>query len=396
MAQIKPVKTAVIGCGMISNIYIRNLQNLFSIIDLRALCDMRRESAEEKAELYNVPQVMSLEEVAESDEIELVINLTGPGAHYSVIRQMLEAGKHVFSEKTLAVTMEEGRELVRLADEKGLYLGAAPDTVLGAGLQTARKAIDTGLIGKVTSCFASINRNQALNSELFRFIQKDRGGAFPMDVGVYYAAALVSLLGAVESVSGFAAEAPYHEREMFFTGEDKDGWKLEGSNLLTGALKFRSGVLGTLHFNGMSINREEPFLKIYGTEGILTLGDPNTFCGEVRLQREAGDSCVLPFTHGYDGSVVLDHPTSFEASYGHRGVGAAEMAWALRQGRAARCSKEFALHTMEIMLGIEESSETGKAYRMTTECCFRPLKSGYYSTTFGKGLRADAERSLVE
>ena len=191
MKNIKPVKTAVIGCGMISNIYIRNLKDLFHIIDLTAVCDIRLESAQEKAAAYGIETVMTMEEVAASDEIELVVNLTGPGAHYSVIRQMLEAGKHVFTEKTLAVTFKEGKELVRLADERGLYLGAAPDTVLGAGLQTARKAIDAGLIGKVTSCFASINRNHPLLSEAFRFIQNGPGGAFSMDVGVYYVAALL-------------------------------------------------------------------------------------------------------------------------------------------------------------------------------------------------------------
>ena len=395
MDHIKPVKTAVIGCGMISNIYIRNLKNLFHIIDLTAVCDVRSESAAEKAEIYAVPKVMTMEELTASDEIELVVNLTGPSAHYSVIKEMLKAGKHVFTEKTIAVTLDEGRELVDLADKKGLYLGAAPDTVLGAGLQTARKAIDAGLIGTVTSCFASINRNQPLLSETFRFIQNGPGGAFPMDVGVYYVAALLSLLGPVESVAGFSAPAPLHEKELLFM-DNRESWQLEGSNLMTGALKFRNGVLGMLHLNGLSINKEMPMIRIYGTEGILQLGDPNTFSGEVKLSREIGEPCELPFTHGYDGSPVLDDPTDFERTYGHRGVGAAEMAWAIRMGRGNRCSKEFALHTLEILLGMDQSSRDGKVYGMTTEFVFEPLKAGYYSKTFGDGMRADAERSLVE
>lgn len=395
MKNIKPVKTAVIGCGMISNIYIRNLKELFHIIELVAVCDIKLESAEEKAETYGIPMVMTVEELAASEEIELVVNLTGPNVHYSIIKKMLEAGKHVFSEKTLAVTVEEGKELAELADKKGLFLGAAPDTVLGAGLQTARKAIDAGLIGTVTSCFASINRNHPLLSETFRFIQNGSGGSFPMDVGVYYVAALLSLLGPVERVSGFSSPAPLHEKELLFM-DNKESWNLEGSNLMTGALKFRNGVLGTLHFNGLSINREVPLISIYGTDGILQLGDPNTFCGEVKLIREMGEACVLPFTHGYDGSVVLDNPTSFEMSYGHRGVGAAEMAWAIRMNRRNRCSKEFALHTLEILCGVDQSSRDGKYYEMTTDFDFNPLKAGYYSRTFGGGMRADAERSLVQ
>lgn len=216
-----------------------------------------------------------------------------------------------------------------------------------------------------------------------------------MDVGVYYVAALLSLLGPVESVAGFSAPAPLHEKELLFM-DNRESWQLEGSNLMTGALKFRNGVLGMLHLNGLSINKEMPMIRIYGTEGILQLGDPNTFSGEVKLIREIGEPCELPFTHGYDGSPVLDDPTDFERTYGHRGVGAAEMAWAIRMGRGNRCSKEFALHTLEILLGMDQSSRDGKVYGMTTEFVFEPLKAGYYSKTFGGGMRADAERSLVE
>ena len=160
------VKTAVVGCGMISNIYIKNLKHLFSIIDLAAVADINRTAAEEKAQTYGVDRVMTIDEVASSPDIELVINLTPAFAHYSIIRQMLEAGKHVWTEKVMTVTVKEAKELCALADRKGLYLGVAPDTVLGAGLQTARRALDTGMIGAVTSGLAVINRNQSLNAEV--------------------------------------------------------------------------------------------------------------------------------------------------------------------------------------------------------------------------------------
>ena len=176
--MIQKVKTAVIGCGMISNIYIRNLKHLFWICDLAAVCDINPAAAREKAELYGVERIMTIDEIAESDEIELVVNLTGPAAHYDVIKRMLLAGKHVFTEKMLVTDLAQGREVVALAREKGLYLGVAPDTVLGAGLQTARRAIDSGWIGTVTSCQATINRNQPLNSERFRFLRGE-GGALP-------------------------------------------------------------------------------------------------------------------------------------------------------------------------------------------------------------------------
>ena len=183
--NVKRVKTAVIGCGMISNIYIRNLKNMFYIIDLVAVCDVFPAAAEEKAKAFGIEKIMSIDEIASDPEIELVINLTGPGVHYQIIKQMLEAGKNVFTEKIFTTDIEQSRELVRLADEKGLYLGVAPDTVLGAGVQTAKKMIDAGMIGQITSVHASINRNQLMNSETFRVL-RGAGGQLPYDLGIYY------------------------------------------------------------------------------------------------------------------------------------------------------------------------------------------------------------------
>ena len=209
------VRTAIVGCGMISNIYIKNLKNLFSIIDLVAISDINRAAAEEKARTYGISRVLTPEEVAASPDIEMVINLTPAYVHYRVIRQMLEAGKHVWTEKVMAVTCREARELCDLASEKGLYLGCAPDTVLGAGLQTARRALDTGMIGTVTSGVAVINRDQTLNSEVFTFL-RGNGGTLPYDVGIYYIGALLSLLGPVKSVKAFGAPAPVHAPQFLF------------------------------------------------------------------------------------------------------------------------------------------------------------------------------------
>ena len=188
---MEKVRTVVVGCGMISNIYIKNLKSLFSIIDLIAVSDLDRAKAEEKAGTWNIRRVMTVDEVASSPEIEMVINLTPAFAHYGVIKKMLEAGKHVWTEKVMTVTLDEARELCALADRKGLYLGVAPDTVLGAGVQTARRALDTGMIGEVTSGIAVINRDQSLNAEVFTFL-RGKGGSLPYDVGIYYIGALCS------------------------------------------------------------------------------------------------------------------------------------------------------------------------------------------------------------
>ena len=173
--QTTKVKTAVVGCGMISSIYIRNLSQMFSVIDLCAVCNRGREAAEARAREFGIARAMTIDEAAADPEIELIVNLTPAFAHYDIIKKMLMAGKHVYTEKIFTTDLEKSRELVALANEKGLYLGVAPDTVLGAGIQTARYLIDTGMIGEVTSVQMAVNRNQALNSEVFTFLQGEGG-----------------------------------------------------------------------------------------------------------------------------------------------------------------------------------------------------------------------------
>lgn len=395
MIEFKPVKTAIVGCGMISNIYIKNLKNLFSITDLVALCDVIPELAEQKAQLYGIEKVMTFDEILADSEIELVVNLTGPAAHYDVIKRALEGGKHVFTEKLLCFDFEQGKELVKIANQKGLYLGVAPDTFLGAGLQTARKILDSGLIGEVTSAVACINRNQALNSEFFGYI-RFTGGAFPYDVGVYYLTALLSLLGPVKRVAGFGRKAATHAGRMIWAGNYGKEWDLVGNNLISASLQFESGVLGSVHFNGNSINDEQPHLVIYGTEGILHLGDPNTFNGEVTLVRNGEGRATIPFTHGFKGTPVYDGETSGSDTGGHRGVGAAELCWSLRAGRQPRASKELGLHTMEILCGLDIASEENIVYEMTTSFERpRALPTGYLATEFGGMMRTDGEMALT-
>jgi len=250
--DIKRVKTAVVGCGIISHVYLRNMTRLFRILEVAAVCDLNPDLAQEAAREYGVPRIMTLEEIAADPTIELVVNLTGADAHYAIIKKMLLAGKHVYTEKTMTTRLEQARELVRIADEKGLYLGVAPDTVLGASIQTARWAIDHGLIGDVTSCIVSINRDQNLNAERFRFLRNE-GGALPYDVGIYYIQSLLTLLGPVSEVTGFGAPAPERRRQFLFNENDPETWQIPGNNLVTGALRFQRGALGMLHFDGNTI-----------------------------------------------------------------------------------------------------------------------------------------------
>jgi predicted dehydrogenase len=385
LETVKKVKAAIIGCGMISNIYIKNIKNQFHIIDLVACCDIDQAKAKEKAEMYDVSQTLSFDEVILSDEIELAINLTGPAMHYSVIKRLLLSGKNVFTEKMLSLDITQGKELVALAKKKNLYLGVAPDTFLGAGLQTARKIIDAGLIGEVTSCLAAGNRNQPISSELFGYI-KHKGGGFPYDVGVYYVTALLSLLGPVKRISGFTTNLnPLRKGTLINKKTFGKEWTLESKNLMSGILQFDSGIFGTIHFDGESIMDEQPHIAIYGTEGILYLGSPNNFNGYVRLLRkgcgfESIDKAIeMPFTHGYQDVPVGGEPGPFDWGQ-QRGVGAAEMAWSMRKRRKNRACAELGLHAVELLCGMEISNGTNKTYEMTTSFEIpRALPSGFFA-----------------
>lgn len=393
MAEFKKVKTAIVGCGMISYIYAKNLTNLFSIIDLVAVCDVIPEAAKKRQEQFNVPKIMTMDEICADTEIELVVNLTAPAVHYEVIKKLLEAGKNVYTEKVICFDVEQGKELVKLADEKGLYLGVAPDTFLGAGLQTARNILDCGLIGDVTSVVACINRNQPRNSEHFGYIRFE-GGAFPYDVGVYYVQALNALFGPVKRIAGFAQNAPTHQGEFIFRGNYGKEWDMVGTQLHTASLQFENGVLGSIHFNGISIGNEEPHIAIYGSKGILYLGDANRFDTEVSLKIQGSDPVKFPFTHGFPGYPLYGEADPLWDWGGHRGIGPAELAWSMRLGRKPRAGKELGLHTLEVLVGIDKASAENKVYEMTTTF-EKPamLPSGYFCTC--GGMRTDAEMAFT-
>lgn len=393
--EIKRMKIAVVGCGIVSHVYLRNLTQLFSITEVVAVADLRRELAEEACRVYGIPKVMTAEEIAADPEIELVVCLTATAVHYNIIRMMLMAGKHVYTEKTMTAELDQARKLVQLAQEKGLYLGCAPDTCLGASIQTARWAIDQGLIGDVTSCVVSINRDQNLNAERFGFL-RGKGGALPYDVGIYYVQALLMLLGPVAEVTGFGAPAPERRRQFLYNTSDAESWHIPGNNLVAGSLRFAGGALGMLHFDGNTIGAERSTFRIYGTSGILELGDPNRFGDPVILYKPESEPCQLPMSHGYNGGCVLEEASALERDYGNRGIGVAEMAWAIRKGRPCRLNKEMALHALEVLSGLDEAAENGSVYHMTSTFETRPLKAGYYSTMWGGNARADAEMSLMD
>lgn len=363
---MRKIKAAVVGCGSISDIYMTNLTSgKFTAIDLVACSDLMVDRMNASAEKFGV-RAMSLDEICADPEIEMVICLTTPAAHYPIIKQALLAGKHVFSEKMIAVDLWQGKELVELANAKGLHLGVAPDTFLGASVQTAKYIVEKGLIGKPLSCRASISRDYGIYAEFLTHLAK-KGAGIGFDMGGYYLTALAAILGPVKSVAAFTSTNEPHRvnTRIGAPGFEKE-YDIEVPNVLTATMQYANGVLGTLHMNSDCIEDEETCLKIYGTEGILTMGDPNQFGAPVYLQKPLSEPVEFPFTHGYKEN--------------SRGLGATEMAWSIAAGRDHRASKEMAYHVFEMMHGIMLSAENGTVYQL--ESTFetpKALPAGYIS-----------------
>lgn len=380
---MKSIRTAVVGCGAISGIYLTNLKNMFSVIDLVGCCDLDVERCRSAAAAHGI-RAMTMEEILSDDSIELVVNLTNPKAHYAVIRQLLEGGKHVYTEKVLSIELEDAAELVRLAEEKGLYLGAAPDTFLGAAIQTARQAVDRGMIGRVTSCLAQDNRDYNMMGQLVPFIPQ-RGGGMGFDVGIYYVTALISILGPVTAVNGFLkfADGP-RVHELPAAQRFGQSYDVESETLLAGTLRFASGAIGSVQFNSECIFPEQPVVMICGTEGVLYLADPNRFGGTVYYRAKGSEERIaLPSVFGYDEN--------------SRGLGVAEMAWSMLAGRRNRANKEMAYHALEILHGIAISGDTGRTYTLSSTFEKEPqLRPGFLPEYLAADhLPVDPEGALV-
>ena len=374
---MRKIKTALVGCGVISDIYIQSFRENFSVIDLCACSDLDVQKMNDISEKYGL-RPRRYEEILEDPEIQLVINLTSPTAHYSVTKQALEHKKNVYSEKMLAVEFEQAKELCEIAKINRVRLGCAPDTFLGGGIQTARYVLDHGIIGQTQSVVISLTRDYRVFGENLPHLFK-RGGSVLYDMGCYYLTAVCSLLGCVKKLSAFGAktEESHNVKRVGsrYYGQNID---LDDCNIITAVLEMKNGVLITLHLNSGTILNESFHLELYGSEGILRLGDPNTFGGRIELEKAQNQPINLPYTHGFQSQ--------------SRGLGAAEMVWSMFADRPHRASMEMACHVLEIVHGIFTSIQTSSTYEMTMD--FRlpdPLPEGF----IGKGFWEPEEESAL-
>jgi predicted dehydrogenase len=347
---MRKVGFGVIGCGVISTAYLKAAQR-FANLELRAVADMRSAAAEKQGAAFGVP-ALRVDQLLKRDDIEIVVNLTVPLAHTDVSLAVLRAGKHVHSEKPLGVNVAEARKVTDLAAEKGLRVGCAPDTFLGGGHQTARKAIDDGAIGTPvagSAFFMCPGHERWHPAPGFYYL---RGGGPMLDMGPYYITNLIQLLGPIASVMGSSARP---RAERLISSEPLNGTLIpvEVPTHVAGTLEFVSGAVVSIAMSfDVPKHRHTP-IEIYGTAGSITVPDPNRFGGEVSLAKAGGDWQAIPHSHGNtDGEF--------------RSIGVADMAAALVANRPHRASGALALHALEAMEAFQVSADEGRRVQLET------------------------------
>lgn len=348
------INIGIIGCGNISSIYMKNIPS-FKHLHLLACADLDVQRARDQAQKHGVPFAYTVEQLIEDPKIDLIINLTIPKAHASVCIQALEAGKHVYVEKPLAISRQEGKMILDVAHKKGLRVGSAPDTFLGAGIQTALHLIEKGEIGVPIGASAFMIGRGHEHWHPDPAFYYDEGGGPMFDMGPYYLTALIALLGPIKRLSG-STRISYPERTILSKPKAGEQITVATPTHISGTIDFSSGVIGTITtsfdaFGGSSL----PPIEVYGSEGTLLVPDPNGFGGSVQLRKkDEADFVDIPHTHQYAGN--------------HRGIGVADMAAAILNNEPHRANGQLAFHVLEAMHGFHDSSDKGTFYVMQSSC----------------------------
>jgi predicted dehydrogenase len=358
----QPTQVGIIGSGTISGIYLENSKK-FDAFDIAAVADVRVEAAQARASEYGVPRGCSVEDLLADPDIEVVINLTPHRVHGKVGLTVLQAGKHVYTEKPLVVRREEGEAMFAEAERQGRRIGGAPDTFFGGAWQTARSVIDEGLIGEPVAAFVNLHwrrgtprpnasRPQPAAGAYQSFYATDfyeYGGGAIFARGPYYLNALIHLLGPVRRVTG-SAQKTWSERV-----EGEKTFKVDVPTHVAGVLDFANGAVCQILMTNDVYDTGLPHIEIYGSEGSLRCIDPNNFGGQL-YRRTATDPEFVPVENrfGYNGN--------------SRGVGVADFCTAIRNDRPHRASGAMAYHVVDIINGIHDASNEGHHVELASTC----------------------------
>lgn len=356
---MKQLGVGIIGCGNISISYL-DLAPLFKSLNLVAVADINMDAANARAADYPV-RGETVEGLLAATDVDVILNLTIPAVHYDITRQILEAGKHAYSEKPLVLTLEEGEHLRELAASKNLRIGSAPDTFLGGAHQLARAAIDSGKTGPIIggTCHVMGHGMEAWHPNPDFFFQPGAGPV--LDIGPYYVTNLIQLLGPVKSVASLATTT-FPTRTIGNGDRLGETVPVDTPTNIHALLEFANGATVTLGTSWDVWAHRHGHMELYGADASLFLPDPNFFGGEVEIGGQDGEITAL------DG---WDHPFGVpnqDDRANYRCAGLADMVAAIEEGREHRCNIDLAVHAVDVMTAILRAGEEKRFVELTTTC----------------------------
>jgi len=337
---MKQFGVGVVGCGNISDIYLTNINNMFHNLKLIGVADLMADKAKGQAEKY-ATTVYTTEDLMNHPEVDIILNITTPKTHRKICEMALMAGKHVYVEKPLSLNVEDGKFLVDLAEEKGLRIGGAPDTFLGAGIQTCIKLIEDGWIGEIIGCnaFMLCHGHESWHPDPEFYYEL--GGGPMYDMGPYYLTALAKLVGPITTVAGMTGKG-FETRTI--TSEKKYGKVIdvEVPTHVTSMLQFENGAIGYVTTSFDVWGNSLPRIEIYGSKGTISVPDPNTFGGPVKLMTE-------------NDTEFREIPLAFDHADNSRAYGISNMAEAIEKDTPHQASGALTYHVLEVMDAIHKS-----------------------------------------
>ena len=352
----------IIGCGNISSAYLR-LAPQFRHLDFTACSDIDESAARAQAEAFGI-RSMSIEAMLGDASIDLIVNLTVPMAHREVSTRILQAGKHVYSEKPFVLSLDDGKALQSLAIEQGVRIGSAPDTFLGGAHQCAREIVDTGRVGKIIggACYCMNHGMEDWHPSPGFFYQP--GGGPMLDMGAYYISNLIQLIGPVKRVMAMSSK-PFSTRTISSEPQQGEQVPVDVITSIHTLMEFHNGAQITLGMSWDVWQHEHNCMELFGTEATLHVPDPNFFGGDLRITKDDEQTVISP-DHPFVQANDEQQDGSIEANY--RGAGLSDMIDAIEQGRAHRCDDKLALHVIDVMSSAVYSGESGQAVTINTTC----------------------------
>lgn len=342
---------ALVGVGNISTIYIKMLAEIPGV-HLVGVADALEGRAEEVAGAHEGLRALTVDEaVGSADGIDAIINLTIPSAHAQVSLAAIAGGRHVYTEKPLATNTADGTAVLGAAKAAGLRIGCAPDTVLGAGIQTARNVIDSGTIGTPVAATAFFTARGPDNWHPNPYFFYQPGGGPLFDLGPYYIASLIQLLGPIKRVTAMARPS-FTERPITSGPNEGNVIKVDVDTHISATIEHESGVLSTLITSFDIQQARLPRIEVYGADGTVSVPDPNTFAGDVEVFLPGGEWTKVDYSAGI--------------TEAQRGIGVADMGRAIRHDEPHRASGEIGYHALEVMESILTAAHSGSAVEITS------------------------------